>query len=1145
MCKRVQEYAMQAMDKDIEAIPSPHFRNGNYDVHTTHSLVRKAMDYRAHFDERRSNNDLPISAVRAFLVQHWVPSSPKDIRYVVAETVRSALDRYMASADEQLSIKHFSSKALLKIAEPMRELLAKRAAAPAAAAPAAAAASPANIQGMLVAAAQQLWIEVTAGRHELPLPHNAYLKWFVLQKPKLRTFKNRPYDLIIVDEAQDLNAVTTQLVMDLQEEVPLVLLGDKRQQLYAFNYACGLMSGRIRITRPVIELCLRHSYRFGIEIAAAINAILKAAFDEQDFLVGHEEQQESDPRVHPGVVYCLLPQDRDLTNVTLEDIFPPRAQQAQQPQVQPEQQPAEQPQGQSQVQGQEQLMAEPQPPSPPQQLAAVPGTEAGCEQRRDGGTASSTGASSDASSSGNNAAAGHQNDNQDGADGHSDGTGNDGSSGVDPGDDPSGGDAAAGAAAPRRPFRFLQCPIRGLQPDGGFPLELSMTSPFPGAGVAVLPASLLLPGAPRPRVTLVARRNATLVLLALQLVTAGHTVCASFQQEEEEQEGGRQGRGFGQQGWRRQGQGANQGSGRRRRTAPILQRMADVYEFMYHGKRFGNGSGPHVLSGIETSEELLELVDSGADMELCGAYQVVRQLMARDPACNVTEQVARLTSELVDRPCAADYHLTTAHKMKGREAAVVQLAEDFVELSPTEEGGKRKLQRCREEPMLVDELNAIYVAVSRAKSVLLLNRDLSRLLLGLHQRHMQLRMVAQQQRPAAVQEATGTAAAAAAVAADTAAVAGTPPRQVRSAFAPSPDAGGSCGGLLMSGVQASTPPSTALPTLPAAATMDADAGWDAVTAAAVPAATASMIVTKRTTDPMEEEPQRRTQVPTAQDHSMAEVPEEKRGSREEQQRNPGGELAEAEAPGTAAGLSAQQGAEGSYAGKRRVCDGEVGAEGLSQHVTKAQRCEGSAGGPSCAVNRMIAGDVGNSEGPVQAEQSVAGAEAAAEAGMGPAAVEELQAADGEHGTIGRSCSTGSSSGSEGSAVGAEPEGVDGVDTDADTDAGPAAVVAVAVAGAAAPAAAAPDAAAVDAVLECCVVCKMHLVRIDGGDAGIRPGVSGARPRVLWRGRPVCFACSRGSVLGQVVDLALRYPAAAADVEEAEEPGAAGAAAGDE
>ncbi|GFR43424.1 hypothetical protein Agub_g4505, partial [Astrephomene gubernaculifera] len=550
--KDMQLEAKEAMKKDMAVIASPYNRLGNFDVLTTHGLARKSVKYEEHFAANRWNGDLPISKVRAFLVRQWNPSSPKDVKYAVAAAVRCALNRYMTSGDEELFLGHFSAKQLEKAREPLQSLLSKRRSGGNTAVN--------SIQHMLLEAARMLWSKlISRTETELPLPHNAYLKLCTLQKPKLVSFRQVPYDLIIVDEAQDLNAVTKQLVMDLQEESPLVLLGDKHQQIYSFNYACGLLSGRVHFTRPLSRLSLRQSYRFGSEIAAAINAVLKAAFKEGDFLIGREQQTASDPRVHPGVVYCLLPQDRDLTTVTLEDIFPPRAQQAQQPQVQPE--------------------------------GRINGNSCG---------ASSSGSGSD--TQGLNGAS---------------------SSGSESDDD---GDAAAGAA-PRRPFRFLQCPIRGLQPDEGFPLELSMTSPVPGAGVAVLPASLLLPGAPRPRVTLVARRNATLVLLALQLVTAGHTVCASFQQKDDsdEVEGHQDGGGRHQQGrWQqygRQQQAGGAGGGGRRGGGAILQRMTDVYEFMYHGKRFGGVS--HVLSGIETQEELLELVDSGADMELCGAYQVV------------------------------------------------------------------------------------------------------------------------------------------------------------------------------------------------------------------------------------------------------------------------------------------------------------------------------------------------------------------------------------------------------------------------------------------------------------------------------------------------------------------------------------------
>ena len=54
------------------------------------------------------------------------------------------------------------------------------------------------------------------------------------------------------------------------------------------------------------------------------------------------------------------------------------------------------------------------------------------------------------------------------------------------------------------------------------------------------------------------------------------------------------------------------------------------------------------------------------------------------------------------------------------------------------EDGRRRLLWQRSSGSQSDELNAVYVAATRPHTVLLLSRDLSRLALGLHRRHVQL-----------------------------------------------------------------------------------------------------------------------------------------------------------------------------------------------------------------------------------------------------------------------------------------------------------------------------------------------------------------------------------------------------------------------
>lgn len=51
--------------------------------------------------------------------------------------------------------------------------------------------------------AKRLWGQLTSPWEKgLPLPHNAYLKLFALQRPTILDKHGQPYDAILIDEAQ-------------------------------------------------------------------------------------------------------------------------------------------------------------------------------------------------------------------------------------------------------------------------------------------------------------------------------------------------------------------------------------------------------------------------------------------------------------------------------------------------------------------------------------------------------------------------------------------------------------------------------------------------------------------------------------------------------------------------------------------------------------------------------------------------------------------------------------------------------------------------------------------------------------------------------------------------------------------------------
>jgi F-box protein 18 (helicase) len=75
------------------------------------------------------------------------------------------------------------------------------------------------------------WREMISPDSAVPLSHDGYLKLFVLEQTPLRYI-----DAILMDEAQDTNAITAQFVSTQQAEgTSVVLVGDRHQAIYRFR----------------------------------------------------------------------------------------------------------------------------------------------------------------------------------------------------------------------------------------------------------------------------------------------------------------------------------------------------------------------------------------------------------------------------------------------------------------------------------------------------------------------------------------------------------------------------------------------------------------------------------------------------------------------------------------------------------------------------------------------------------------------------------------------------------------------------------------------------------------------------------------------------------------------------------------------
>lgn len=148
--------------------------------------------------------------------------------------------------------------------------------------------------GAVVDQARQAWSKMLDTRSPMKMPHDGYLKLWAMSNPRLR------YDIILLDEAQDTNPLTLDLVL-AQRHATVVLVGDKHQGIYGFRKALNAME----LVDADERVALTQSFRFGQGIADIATAVLARFKDEAHVVKG---RSDIDVRwtIDPGLHYALI-----------------------------------------------------------------------------------------------------------------------------------------------------------------------------------------------------------------------------------------------------------------------------------------------------------------------------------------------------------------------------------------------------------------------------------------------------------------------------------------------------------------------------------------------------------------------------------------------------------------------------------------------------------------------------------------------------------------------------------------------------------------------------------------------------------------------------------------------------------------------
>jgi superfamily I DNA/RNA helicase len=138
-------------------------------------------------------------------------------------------------------------------------------------------------QGKIVQACRD--IATAWNRREKPCPHDFYLKLFHKSGQFYEELDR--YDMILVDEAQDLSAVMIDALEKCRRRV--VLVGDSHQQIYSFRYAVDAMR-RLGCDE---ELQLTLSFRFGSRIAELASLFIQEAKKDKGFRIAGNPEKTS------------------------------------------------------------------------------------------------------------------------------------------------------------------------------------------------------------------------------------------------------------------------------------------------------------------------------------------------------------------------------------------------------------------------------------------------------------------------------------------------------------------------------------------------------------------------------------------------------------------------------------------------------------------------------------------------------------------------------------------------------------------------------------------------------------------------------------------------------------------------------------
>ena len=212
----------------------------NTDVKSFHALAYSKCGFRY---ANKLKQELKVNMVMAknSVLQLKKESQTPTVYKAIVETI----ENYCNSADTTLSLSHIPSYAVNR--------------------------------GEILNASVRFFNEMKSRDSDVPMTHAGYLKLYAMSYPRLDDI----YDIIMVDEAQDINPVIHGIIVG-QKNAGKVIVGDCHQSIYSFSGSHNTLQS-IAATQT---FSLTQCFRFGWKISSIANVLLRNFTSERKRIAG-------------------------------------------------------------------------------------------------------------------------------------------------------------------------------------------------------------------------------------------------------------------------------------------------------------------------------------------------------------------------------------------------------------------------------------------------------------------------------------------------------------------------------------------------------------------------------------------------------------------------------------------------------------------------------------------------------------------------------------------------------------------------------------------------------------------------------------------------------------------------------------------